>query len=52
MRLELLSTRVVGDDREYRYNAVFQNGTFVVLLGLAPDDKVSAFGLGRRDPPP
>jgi CubicO group peptidase (beta-lactamase class C family) len=52
MRLDLIETRDVGDDREFRYSAIFQKGSFGALLGLAPDGKVSAFGLWRRDPPP
>jgi CubicO group peptidase (beta-lactamase class C family) len=52
VRLDLIETRDVGDDREFRYSAIFQKGSFGALLGLAPDGKVSAFGLWRRDPPP
>jgi CubicO group peptidase (beta-lactamase class C family) len=44
-RLELLERVELGDDRMYLYQAVFGERTFVVRLGLAPSDKVSAFSV-------
>lgn len=44
-QLNLLERRELGDDRVYLYHAVYRGRTFVVRLGLAPDDKVSLFAV-------
>lgn len=44
-QLILLERRELGDDRVYLYHAVYRGRTFVVRLGLAPDDKVSLFAV-------
>lgn len=44
-RLELLERRALGDDRIYLYQATFGERTFVVELGLAPDDRISQFSV-------
>lgn len=49
VRLDLLEAQAMGDDRVYRYRAAFQKGTFLLVFGLAPDGRVSTFGLRRRD---
>jgi hypothetical protein len=45
---QLLSRRELGDDRIYLYQLTFANGTRYLRLGLAPDDRVSAFSLRER----
>jgi hypothetical protein len=52
VHLDLIETRVLGDDRAYRYRASYEKGTFDVALGLAPDGKVSAFGIWPAEPSP
>ena len=44
-RLDLLEHRELGDDRVYRYAATYGERTFLVRVGLAPDDKVSLFSV-------
>jgi CubicO group peptidase (beta-lactamase class C family) len=46
--LTLLERTVLGDDRIYVYDVRFGAKAFRVRLGLAPDDKVSAFALRPR----
>jgi CubicO group peptidase (beta-lactamase class C family) len=46
-RVTLYERRVVGDDRIYMYEVAYGARVFRVTLGLAPDGKVSAFGLRR-----
>jgi CubicO group peptidase (beta-lactamase class C family) len=45
---QLMERRELGDDRIYVYRLTFANGTRFVRLGLAPDDRVSAFTLRER----
>jgi CubicO group peptidase (beta-lactamase class C family) len=49
-QLDLLGVYVMGDDRVHRYRALFEKGTFKITLGLAPDEKVSAFAVQKIDP--
>lgn len=42
-RLDLLKRREVGDDRVYRYNAVFASQTLRVDFAIAPDDGIAVF---------
>jgi CubicO group peptidase (beta-lactamase class C family) len=44
-RLDLIEYRERGDDRFFRYRAVFKKQTVEVRLTLAPNDKVSGFEL-------
>jgi hypothetical protein len=39
---------VLGDDRIYVYDVAYGTKVFRVRLGLAPDGKVSTFGLRRQ----
>jgi CubicO group peptidase (beta-lactamase class C family) len=41
----LVERRTLGDDRVYTYLVTFGAKTFRLLVGLAPDDRLSAFGL-------
>lgn len=43
--LELFERRELGDDRIYLYQVAFGQRTFVVQLGLAPDNKISQFSM-------
>ena len=43
--LELLERRELGDDRIYLYQATFEIRTFIVQLGLAPDNRISLFSV-------
>ena len=45
---QLLQRREAGDDRIYLYQLTFANGTRYIRLGLAPDDRVSAFSMRER----
>jgi CubicO group peptidase (beta-lactamase class C family) len=47
-RVQLLERRELGDDRIYLYQLTFADGTRYVRLGLAPDDRVSAFSIRER----
>ena len=47
-RVQLLERRELGDDRIYLYQLNFAGGTRYVRLGLAPDDRVSAFSMRER----
>ena len=47
-RVQLLERRELGDDRIYLYQLIFAGGTRYVRLGLAPDDRVSAFSMRER----
>jgi CubicO group peptidase (beta-lactamase class C family) len=47
-RMQLVDRRELGDDRIYLYQLTFAEGTRYVRLGLAPDDRVSAFSLAER----
>ena len=38
----------LGDDRVYIYLVTFPGGTRYIRLGLAPDDRISAFGMRER----
>ncbi|HEY8175187.1 MAG TPA: serine hydrolase, partial [Gemmatimonadaceae bacterium] len=42
-RMVLLERRELGDDRVYLYDVTFANGSRLVRVGLAPDDRVSSF---------
>ena len=42
-RVTLLERRDLGDDRVYRYEVAYGDRTFRVGLGVAPDEKLSAF---------
>jgi CubicO group peptidase (beta-lactamase class C family) len=44
-RLELLDRRELGDDRVYQYAARYGERTYRVRLALAPDGKISEFGV-------
>jgi hypothetical protein len=46
--IQLLSQKELGDDRVYLYQVTFAGGTRYARLGLAPDDRVSAFSLRER----
>ena len=46
--VQLLERRELGDDRIYVYRVTFPGGTRYVRLGLAPDDRVSAFSIRER----
>lgn len=48
-RLDLLERTELGDDRVYRYDAVYATGTLRVRLGLAPDDGISIFTVRAPD---
>jgi N-acyl-D-amino-acid deacylase len=47
-RIQLLERRELGDDRIYLYQLTFAGGTRYARLGLAPDDRISAFSLYER----
>ncbi|HEU4786823.1 MAG TPA: serine hydrolase [Gemmatimonadaceae bacterium] len=47
-RIQLLERRELGDDRVYLYQLTFDAATRYVRLGLAPDDRVSAFSLREQ----
>jgi N-acyl-D-amino-acid deacylase len=47
-KLVLLDRRELGDDRIYTYEVTFANGVRIVRVALAPDGKVSAFGIRPR----
>lgn len=47
-RIQLLERRELGDDRVYLYEITFAGGTRYVRVGLAPDDRVSSFGMRER----
>ena len=40
--------RSLGDDRIYHYEVAYGERVYRVTLGLAPDNKVSQFGLRRQ----
>ena len=44
-RLDLLERKEMGDDRVYRYIAVYGEQTYFVSVGLAPNDKVAKFSV-------
>ena len=44
-RVQLLERRELGDDRVYLYQVTFATTTRYARLGLAPDDRISAFSL-------
>ena len=44
-RLDLLERKEMGDDRVYRYAAVYGDQTLFVSASLAPNDKVSDFSV-------
>lgn len=44
----LLERAVLGDDRVYTYDLAYGPKRFRVRIGLAPDDKVSAFAIRRN----
>jgi CubicO group peptidase (beta-lactamase class C family) len=41
----LLERKVLGDDRVYTYELEYATESLIVTLGLAPDDKISLFGI-------
>ncbi|HVG83053.1 MAG TPA: serine hydrolase domain-containing protein [Vicinamibacterales bacterium] len=47
-RVQLLERRELGDDRIYLDQPIFAGGTRYERLGLAPDDRVSAFSMRER----
>ena len=47
-RVQLVRRRELGDDRIYLYELTFGDSVYYAQLGLAPDDRVSAFGLRAR----
>jgi hypothetical protein len=47
-KVTLYERRELGDDRIYLYEVAYGAKVFRVTLGLAPDGKVSAFGLRRK----
>ena len=47
-RVTLFERRVVGDDRISMYEVAYGTRVYRVTLGLAPDGKVSQFGLRRQ----
>jgi CubicO group peptidase (beta-lactamase class C family) len=47
-RMQLLQRQELGDDRIYLYQLTFAGATRYARLGLAPDDRVSAFSLRER----
>ena len=47
-RMVLVERRQLGDDRVYTYELTFPNAKRWVRVALAPDDKVSAFGMRAR----
>ena len=47
-KVTLYERTVLGDDRVYLYEVAYGAKVFRVTLGLAPDDKVSAFALRRK----
>jgi N-acyl-D-amino-acid deacylase len=47
-RTTLVERKELGDDRIYTYELVFSDKTYVTRLGLAPDDRVSAFSLREK----
>jgi|SoiMethySBSTD1v2_1073268.scaffolds.fasta_scaffold26718_3 CubicO group peptidase (beta-lactamase class C family) len=47
-KVTLYERRELGDDRIYLYEVAYGAKVFRVTLGLAPDDKVSTFGLRRK----
>jgi CubicO group peptidase (beta-lactamase class C family) len=46
--IQLLRRQELGDDRIYLYQVTFAGGTRYIRLGLAPDDRISAFGMRER----
>jgi CubicO group peptidase (beta-lactamase class C family) len=42
-RIELIERRELGDDRIYGYRMVYADARLRVMLGLAPDEQISAF---------
>ena len=42
-RIDLLQRKEMGDDRAYRYAAIYGEQTYFVSVGLAPNDKFSYF---------
>jgi hypothetical protein len=46
----LLEQRQLGDDRIYTYDIRCQNATLRLRLGVAPDGRISEFGLRRSAP--
>jgi CubicO group peptidase (beta-lactamase class C family) len=47
-RIELLERLELGDDRVYRYRAVFGNIGFIVRVAVAPGGRFAAYGLRRE----
>jgi N-acyl-D-amino-acid deacylase len=46
----LVERTEIGDDRVYLYELTFGDRTYYTRLGLAPDDRVSAFSLYEKRP--
>jgi CubicO group peptidase (beta-lactamase class C family) len=44
-RVALLERRELGDDRVYQYEVAYGDRTFRARVGVAPDDKLSAFSV-------
>ena len=47
-RMVLVERKELGDDRVYTYEVTFPGGKRWVRVALAPDDRVSAFGMRAR----
>jgi len=47
-RVQLLDREELGDDRVYLYELTFASGKRYARLGLAPDDRISAFSLREQ----
>ena len=47
-KVTLFERRSLGDDRIYHYEVAYGERVYRVTLGLAPDNKVSQFGLRRQ----
>lgn len=49
-RVGVLERREMGDDRVYRYEVAYGDKVFRVTLGVAPDEKLSAFEVRPKPP--
>ena len=47
-RIDLLQRKEMGDDRAYRYAAIYGEQTYFVSVGLAPNDKFSYFSVSPK----
>ena len=46
--ISLLERKDLGDDRVYLYELSFAGGKMWLRLGLAPDERISDFGMTRK----